>query len=60
MGIAEDNKVDGAVLHGHLAAAFGDLTAARSDQRARYIEEYRQASAAAVDRLNTAPSTIRR
>mgnify|MGYP001812682666 FL=1 len=47
-------------LHGHLAAAFGDLTAARSDQRARFIEEYRQTSAAAVDRLNTAPSTIRR
>jgi len=45
-------------VHGHLAAAFGDLTAARSDQRARFIEEYRQTSAAAVDRLNRAASTI--
>ena len=47
-------------VHGLLAAAFGDLTAARSDQRARFIEEYRQTSDAAADRLNHAPPTIRR
>jgi 2-polyprenyl-6-methoxyphenol hydroxylase-like FAD-dependent oxidoreductase len=45
--------------HGHLASAFGDLTAARSDQRARFIHEYRMTSDAAVDRLNSAASTIR-
>ena len=45
-------------VHGHLAAAFGDLTAARSDQRASFIHEYRMTADAAVDRLNHAPPTI--